>query len=316
MSSERGRMARAGLRAANGLGSRGAESLWASVSHLAGAWSRHAQTRRWASSGRERVVVIAPHPDDEAVGCAGTLIRHHKSGDLVRITVMTDGSQSRAFGFDAASMRRLREAEAFRAAARMGASCDWVGLREGDWSDDNGRAAVLRVLRETDPTVIYAPSFIDYHPEHRRVAKTVAAVLADVDVALEVRMYAVQVPLTPLLTNLVHDVSDLEASIGSVFACYPSQRESLTPTLRLRRYAARFYGATTQVEGFCAIPAPAYASLHGRPPARFRSLAARAWMDPLAMLVGSAERIRWSRFARKLFHEALPRGHEFCGWPK
>ena len=278
--------------------SRGAEGFWASVSGVAGALSRHAHTRQWASSGRERVVVIAPHPDDEAVGCAGTLIRHHNSGDLVRIAVMTDGSRSRAFGFDAASMRGLREAEAIRAAARMGASCDWVGLREGDWSDDSARAAVLRVLRETRPTVIYAPSFIDYHPEHRRVAKTLAAILEEVHAALEVRMYAVQVPLTPLLTNLVHDVSDLEASIGSVFACYPSQRESLMPTLRLRRYAARFYGASTQVEGFFAIPAPAYVSLHGRPPARFRSLAGRAWTDPLAMLVGGAERITWNRFAR------------------
>ena len=297
MSSDRVHAARAVLRAANGLGSRGAEGLWASVGSAAGMLLPQAP-RRWSSSGRERVLVIAPHPDDEAMGCAGTLIRHHQSGDLVRVVFMTDGSRSRAFGFDAASMRRLREAEAIRAAARMGASCDWVGLREGDWSDEDGRAAVLRALKQTDPTVVYAPSLIDYHPEHRRVAKMLGAILGEGRAAPEVRMYAVQVPLTPVLTNLVHDVSDLEGAIGAVLACYPSQRESVMPMLRLRRYAARFYGASNQVEGFCAIPASAYALLHARLPAKFRPLSGRAWTDPLAIVVGLAERMTWSRLAR------------------
>jgi LmbE family N-acetylglucosaminyl deacetylase len=244
------------------------------------------------------VLVIATHPDDEAMGCAGTLIRHHRTGDLTSITFMTDGSRSGAFGFDAASMRRIREAEATRAAARMGASCDWVGLREGDWSDADGREAVLHALHRTDPTVVYAPSLIDYHPEHRRVAKMLAAILGQGSAAPEVRMYAVQVPLTPLLTNLVHDVSDLEREIWGVLACYPSQRESVMPMLRLRRYAARFYGTSKQAEAFCAIPASVYASLHERLPKTFRPLSGRAWTDPLAMVMGLAERIKWNSRVR------------------
>jgi LmbE family N-acetylglucosaminyl deacetylase len=180
----------------------------------------------------------------------------------------------------------------------MGAHCHWLDLREGDWSQESGRAALRRALEAIDATVVYAPSAIDYHPEHRRVAETLAAVLCASGLAPDVRLYAIQVPLTPLLTNLIHDVSDLEDPIRGVLSSYPSQRQTLTSASRLRRYAARFYGTGTQVEGFCAMPASLYGSLHRRPQARFRGLENRAWMDPLTLVVGMPERLSWSRLAQ------------------
>jgi LmbE family N-acetylglucosaminyl deacetylase len=298
-SSDRSRAWRALLRAANGLGSRAAEAVWASSSGWAGKVPRRLP-RRWTSSGRERVLVIAAHADDEAMGCAGTVIRHCQAGDLVRIAIVTDGARSGAHGIDGVSMRRIREGEARRAAAVMGAPCDWIGLHEGDWSDEEGTAALRRGLVEIAPTVIYAPSTVDYQVEHRRLARLLGALLTELAVAPEMRIYAVQVPLTPLLVNLVHDVSDLEPSIGSVFRCYATQQESISRTFRLRRYAARFYGATTQVEGFCALPAESYSFLQQRRPADFRALYLRAWRDPLAAMVGSIERLSWRRKIREV----------------
>lgn len=284
------------MRAANGLASRAAEALWASSSGWAAKVSR-GRAGRWTSSGRERVLVIAAHADDEAMGCAGTIIRHRQAGDLVRVAILTDGARSRAHGLDAASMRRVRQSEAKRAAAEMGVGCDWVGLQEGEWSDGEGEAALRRVLADVAPTIIYAPSNVDYQPEHRRVAQLVASLVGQLPLAPEMRIYAVQVPLTPLLANLVHDVSDLEAPIGTALRCYASQQESIACTYRLRRYAARFYGAATQVEAFCAMPAEVYASLHRRTPSHFRPLFLRAWRDPLAAIVGAGERLSWRREA-------------------
>ncbi len=294
---ERAAMARALLRAANGLGSRAAEALWGSAGAAAGGLLK-SRPRRWSGGGGERVVVIAPHPDDEAVGCAGTAIRHQQRGDSVHVVVVTDGARSRALGLDRASMGRCREQEARAAAARMGARCHWLDLREGDWSPESGRASIRRALQAIDATVVYAPSAIDYHPEHRRVAEALAAVLCECGFTPEVRLYAIQVPLTPLLTNLIHDVSDLDDAIRAVLASYPSQRQTLMNASRLRRYAARFYGAGTRVEGFCAMPASLYASLHRRPLARFRGLENRAWIDPLTLAVGMSERLSWSRLAQ------------------
>ena len=43
---------------------------------------------------RRGVLVVAAHPDDEVLGCAGTLVRHTRSGDQVHIAFLTDGVSS------------------------------------------------------------------------------------------------------------------------------------------------------------------------------------------------------------------------------
>ena len=40
----------------------------------------------------ERVLVIAPHPDDEVFGCGGMLAHHAAQGATVRVLVLTDGA--------------------------------------------------------------------------------------------------------------------------------------------------------------------------------------------------------------------------------
>jgi LmbE family N-acetylglucosaminyl deacetylase len=37
------------------------------------------------------VVVFSPHPDDELIGCGGTLIDHVKKGDNVIVVYITSG---------------------------------------------------------------------------------------------------------------------------------------------------------------------------------------------------------------------------------
>ena len=88
-----------------------AESVW-SAAFAALAWRSAAGDRAWRPVHR-RVLVIAPHPDDESIGCAGTLLRHKQSGASVTVLCVTDGRTSRAAGLGADEMaalgRRFRE---------------------------------------------------------------------------------------------------------------------------------------------------------------------------------------------------------------
>jgi len=65
-------------------------------------------------------IVFAPHPDDETLGCGGTIIRKLAAGAAVKLVFMTDGSQSHASLMDAAKLGEIRQQEAIAAARALG----------------------------------------------------------------------------------------------------------------------------------------------------------------------------------------------------
>jgi LmbE family N-acetylglucosaminyl deacetylase len=287
------------LRAGRSIGMAIVEQIWILGFALGGRVARPV-VRRWSSPGRQRVLVIAPHPDDEACGCGGTLIRHRQRGDWVCVAYITDGRRSRALGLapDAMARRRRQEAEACARILKVD-RLEWLGVPEGEWSAEQLQPRLRALIDQFAPDVIYAPSRIDFHPEHHKAACALALALAATAAAPLVRAYQVQVPLTPILTNLVADLSDVAAECAAALDAYTSQRGSVARTLRQRHYGAAFYGLQRQAEEFWELPADRYTSLHAAPPDRwpapFRSLRFYPWSDPLAYLYGMGERRRAAR---------------------
>lgn len=115
------------------------------------------------------VLMAAPHPDDEVIGCGGSIIRHVREGNAVTVVYMTDGAAGgmRSSG-DGLAKRREREA---RAAARLLGVKDLVFLRhaDGDLACDGATLNRLTALiREKKPGIVYFPHGQEAHRDHRK----------------------------------------------------------------------------------------------------------------------------------------------------
>ena len=143
----------------------------------------------WAA-GLGATVVVAPHPDDEALGCGGLLALLHQAGLPVAAVLVSDGSMSHpASGlFSAPARRAVREAEFRHALTLLG--CDaaeplLLGLpdsRVPRSDEEPGFAEAVAKLqdylqRHAAATVL-VPWRRDPHSDHRATSRLVQAALA------------------------------------------------------------------------------------------------------------------------------------------
>ncbi len=264
------------------------------------------ETELWTTAGGQRVLAIATHPDDEAIGCAGAILLHKRSGDEVVVAYITDGRASRALGLGPEEMAARRRAEAEACASVLGVDrMVWFGVPEGDWRIRQLQPQLKSLLQRTKPHVVYAPSRIDFHMEHRKLAQALSAPLDKMDLdalGTRMRIYQAQTPLTPVLTNLLAPISEVEAEVRAALSEYRTQQDNIPRALRMRRYAALYYGVGGLAEPFWQITVRDYCRLHSGATADqsaegFRGLRARPFSDPLAYLRGVNARRRLSSLA-------------------
>lgn len=138
----------------------------------------------------ERTLIVAPHPDDDAIGAGGLIQRAVASGARVRIVFATDGDNNpwpqRFFEHklvirkrDRAQWGAMRRGEALEALARLGVdrgAATFLGFpdqkiatlaRQGD---ERVLDALRAVVAEFRPTLIVCPSSRDLHADHRALA--------------------------------------------------------------------------------------------------------------------------------------------------
>lgn len=166
-----------------------------------------------------RILVLAPHPDDEVFGCGGILAKHRLQKNKVKIVYLTGDER--------------REKEARTATQILGID-DLAFLRLGDGNlvaAEKETAAIKKIINKYKPNVIYAPYFLDTHSDHQATAKILAQALAG-NPSIEIWLYEVW---TPLLANRIIKIDDVFEQKKLAIQAYKSQ-------IRERRYPAAISG--------------------------------------------------------------------------
>lgn len=197
------------------------------------------------------VLVVAPHPDDAELGMAGAIVRFRSEGLRVGVLDLTSGEPT-PFGTP-----EIRAKETAAATAILG--LDWrgnLGLPNRSLEPTlPARAQLAGVLRQARPQWVFAPYWIDAHPDHTAATELVEAArfwakLTKTDLPGQphyperiLYYYAVHLRQVPQ-PALVLDISQQWEAKEAAIRCYESQfltgRPTEPPTFvdRLRHMAS------------------------------------------------------------------------------
>jgi len=217
-----------------------------------------------------RVLVLSPHPDDDVIGCGGSIKLHTDNNEPVKIVYLTDGSggMPKRSGIstvkDSKELAKIREKEAINGAAILGVN-DTVfwRYRDSHLVINNSTVKFMgSLLSEYKPDIIYTPSFLDPHPDHFETCKILVEALKK-DNNFKGSIYSYEV-WSPIYANRIVKLEGaVEAKIKAIGA-HESQLQSrayLEAIMGLAKYRAGMYNAGEYAEAFFACNKKLYLQL-------------------------------------------------------
>lgn len=183
-----------------------------------------------------RFLVISPHPDDDAIGCMGTLLKLHDSGSEVR--TLYASIQTGNFTLD----ERLSE---INAAIK---ESDILNYRLNKTPFPNSadlKSIISDEIYTFEPDTILVPSPFENHDEHLRAFHAVADLLENNE-NINVLMYEVWGALMP---NLVVPISETMEKKLSVIRLHGTQMDDID-YVRMVRGINEYRAAMNRLNGY------------------------------------------------------------------
>lgn len=128
----------------------------------------------------QSILILAAHPDDEVLGCGGTIAKLAEEGALVHVAFLADGVSSRVGD----ALEQQEELNVRRLAAKK--ACEILGVKSmsfGEFPDNRMDAVALldiikaleELIAEHKPEVVFTHHAGDVNIDHRRIHEAVVA---------------------------------------------------------------------------------------------------------------------------------------------
>ena len=194
----------------------------------------------------KRVLVISPHPDDEAIGCGGAIAAHVDNGDVVHVIFLTSGEKG-GHGKSEEETIKIREDEAKAAAVILNvAGIDFWREPDGSFqASETNIDRLVNTIEQFKTDVIYVPHYNEAHRDHKAAALLIERSLITLNSTTEkpvVYMYEVWTPIQKI--DHVEDISSYVEIKRKAIKAHKSQCEVMNfeeAILGLNRYRGEMH---------------------------------------------------------------------------
>lgn len=154
----------------------------------------------------EKILVLAPHVDDETIGLGGTLIKYSKQNADMSLVYMTDGSGSTSNKSKEEIIKERME-EGHRIKKSYGFKNIYF-LEQIDGQLNSNNTVLLdkleNILNHEKPNTIYSPFLIDGNNDHIETTKALSQVLRRINIKIEnIFLYQVNTIIEPKIVDTI-----------------------------------------------------------------------------------------------------------------
>ena len=179
---------------------------------------------------KKKIIIFAPHPDDETWGCGGTIAKRISEGYEVLIVVLTDGRYAfkKVLGINSdptpEELKKIRKEEVKRAVKILGVPEEnivFLDFIDGELEKHEKEAEekIDKILRKNQPSEIYVPYKKDCHPDHRATYRIVKNVVKKLGISAPIYQYSITqrfARIGPLIDSLLnffrHNIVQIDIS--------------------------------------------------------------------------------------------------------
>jgi LmbE family N-acetylglucosaminyl deacetylase len=226
----------------------------------------------------QRLCVVAPHPDDESIGCGGLMALWAAEGRSIEVAFLTRGELGSTLSRDAtagdrqraaarAATARIRQGEAEMALADLGARALWLDGPDGAVHSAEQRLtrSLIEAWTAAPPDLVAAPSPLDRHADHAAAARVVAAAARAALATRRVPVWGYEV-WCPVPANGILDVTAHAETKWKAISRHESQlatTDYLSAAKGMATYRAvtAGLGARRVAEAFLVMDIPGYGAL-------------------------------------------------------
>jgi len=225
----------------------------------------------------KNVLILSPHPDDDAFGVGGTIKKMTTAGAKVTVAYFCDGSGGVKEGRPPAeelgglphrdeNLIAVRKKESEEAAKILGINeLIFWGYPDGKLASGT---SVIRALQDLigrkNPDIIFLPSFLDNHGDHRVVNEIFINACQNLEEIKNTEIWAYEI-WTPIYVNRLVDISLYIKTKQEAMKTHKSQLEARgydKAVVGLNQYRAEINKVSGFAEGFFTAPFELYKELY------------------------------------------------------